>query len=102
MTPDVIVSTWLNEVGIKHGKDLLDDLKGEPLKVTVAALTDVAKLRVKELAGQDVTVELAFAESTLKDLAVAVQIKTVRSILQVIADSANMAGSILLGILGKI
>lgn len=99
--PGELLNTWLRDIGIKHGKNLLDELKGRPAQVVSLCLTDMAKLRTRELAGQDVSAELAFAESALADMAVAVEIKAVRTILQVLADSADMAGSIFLGVISK-
>jgi hypothetical protein len=106
MDPKQLLDTWLDDIGIKHGRDLLDAIQGKPKDTVIEALTDIAKLRVQELAGVDVSSELPFAEATLANMGAAVAIKTQRTILQVLADSADMAGSVLLGaintLLGKI
>lgn len=102
MDVETLLNSWLQNIGIKHGKNLLDELKGQPAAVVTGTLTDIADLRVREMAGEDITPELSFAESTLKDMTVAVEIKTLRTILDVLIDSAEMAGSILLGLLKKV
>lgn len=99
--PTKLLNTWLRDIGVRHGKNLLDELKGKPAEVVTACLTDIAKLRTREFAGRDIGRELAFAESTLADMTLAVEVKAVRTILQVLADSADMAGSILLGVVRK-
>lgn len=98
-----LLDTWLVDVGAKAGRNLLADLSDKPLKVATGAMKDIAQLRTREVAGEIpaayVAKELKLCESTLKDLEVGVSIEFARTFVQVLRDSAAMAGSMLLPVI---
>lgn len=96
-----LAEDWL-DMAVTRGRDAWDSLSGRRQYLVVQTLQDIAKLRVNELAGFDVSEELAIANATMTNLGVIAGIVMARTIMDVINDSLKMAGSIITGILGNI
>lgn len=96
-----LAQEWLDGV-VQRGREGWDRLSGRRQYLVVQCLQDMARLRANELAGHDVREELDIAEATMQNLGVVASIELARTVLDVLRDSIDMGGSILLGILGKI
>lgn len=98
-----LLNDWLLDIGAEGG-DLVKRLGPDQRKAMVDVLTDIAQLRVKEVASGVAAIagETALAESSLKDLRSVVASEVSRTVNNVLQNSAKMAGSILKGLLGGI
>ena len=92
---------WLGMV-VKRGRAGWDKLDGRRQYLVVQTLQDIARLRLNELGGLDVSEELPYAEASLTNLGVVASIEVAQTVMNILQDSLKMAGSILSGILGKV
>jgi len=84
------------------GKDAFNKLTGDGLELVKGALTDLARLKIKQAAGQHVGREVAIVESTLYDLKTVVSIEAMRAIRDVVMASAGHATNIFAGLFGRV
>lgn len=97
-----LASEWKDQIAFKYGMDAWERLGGRHKDMVLTSLVNLARLRVLEAAGNDVSASQGIVEATLKNLAAEAGIVLARTFAKVLADSLRMAGSILKGILGNI
>ena len=96
-----LAQEWLDGV-VARGREAWDKITPNQKRVVTETLADIAKLRALEVTGTDISGELPIAEAILRNMAVIAGIITARTVMDVIGDSLKQAGSLLLGLLGKI
>lgn len=98
-----LANGWLSDAvdgAASEVRKAWDKLKVKEQGIVVAALQDIATLRIREAGGQNITQELPYAKATLQNMKVVVEIVLFNSILNVVEASLKQLGSIIAGLAG--
>ncbi len=98
-----LASDWLAEAiggAQTEARKVWNKLKIKDQGIVVAALQDIAVLRIREVGGQNITQELPYAKATLLNMKVVAEIVLFNSIVNVLEASLKQLGSILTGLAG--
>lgn len=100
-----LATEWLTKTvdsGKTEVRKAWNELSADKQMVVVESLQDLASLRLREAAGQNVGPSIAITQATLKNMGVVVQLLLYRTFLEVLNDSLKHAGTAVSGMVEQL